>query len=196
MRSVRGMRVVAAAVFAVSVVGCGLGQGGVPGGPEPFVGIELPPRPRDVPVRDVDPCDLLTEAQRAEIGLESPPLLTPDDRSLLFEGPEPLCTAVGFEPRAILVGVAVPYDGLGVTALTGRPVRSELTAVNVQGFPAVLARPISDPTFCQVLVDVAPGAAVSVNFRDGGRRNIPQDELCEGAVQVADAAMTTLLAGS
>ena len=92
-----------------------------------------------------------------------------------------------------LVGVATPYDGLGIAALTGRPVRSELTALDVQGFPGVLARPGFDPLFCQVLVDVAPGAALSVNFREGGRDTISQGELCEGAVRVADAAMTTLL---
>ena len=193
MRSVRGMRVVAAVVFAVSVVGCGLGQGGVPGAPEPFVGIELPPRPRDVSVRDVDPCDLLTEAQRAEIGLETPPLLTPDDGSVFSEGPEPLCTANAFDPRAFGVGVAVAYDGLGIGALTGRPVSSDLTVIEVQGFPAVLARPQRDPLFCQVLVDLAPGSALNVQFREGGRRTISQDDLCDGAVQVADAAMATLL---
>ncbi|MDN5748074.1 MAG: DUF3558 domain-containing protein [Pseudonocardia sp.] len=65
--------------------------------------------------------------------------------------------------------------------------------IDVQGFPAVVARPVTDPLFCQVLVDVAPGAAVSAIFRDGGRRNIPQDDLCDGAVQVANAAMATLL---
>lgn len=184
---------VVAAVLSASVAGCGGLSFGEPAGPEPFVGIELPPRPRDVPVRDVDPCDLLTEAQRAEIGLESPPLFSPADGSVLFEGPEPLCGSIANDPRAFGVTVATPYDGLGVSALTGRPVRPELTVIDVQGFPAVLARPGFDPLFCQVLVDVAPGAAVSVNFRDGGRRNIPQDDLCEGAVQVANAAMTTLL---
>ena len=182
-----------AAVFAVAVAGCGLPRFGAPAGPEPFVGIELPPRPRDIPLREVDPCDLLTETQRAEIGLETPPLFSPAEGSVLFEGPEPLCASNAFRPRAFLVGVATPYDGLGIQALTGRPVRSELTALDVQGFPGVLARPGFDPLFCQVLVDVAPGAALSVIFRDSGRRDIPQDELCESAVRVANAAMTTLL---
>lgn len=185
--------VVAGAVLAVALAGCASPQPGAPAGPEPFTGIELPPRPRDVPVRDVNPCDLLTEAQRAEIGLETPPLYSPAEGSILFEGPEPLCASNSFRPRAIAVGVATPHDGLGITALTGRPVRSELTVLDVQGFPAVLARPRFDPLFCQVLVDVAPGAALSVIFRDGGRGNVPQDDLCDGAVQTANAAMTTLL---
>lgn len=161
--------------------------------PEPFVGIELPPRPRDVPVQDVDPCALLTDAQRAELDLETPPLFTDSDSSVLFEGPEPLCTSNAFDPRAFGIGVALPYDGLGIAALTGRPVRSQLTPLDVQGFPAVLARPGSDPLFCQVVVDVASGQALNVQFRDSGRGDFPQDELCDGAVEIADAAMTTLL---
>ena len=181
------------AVFAVVVSGCGLGQPETPAGSESFVGIELPPRPRDIPLRDVNPCDLLTEAQRAEIGLQRPPVFSPSDTSVFFEGPEPLCTSRANEPRAFGVGVATPYDGLGIAALTGRPVTSELMVIEVQGFPAVLGRPTTDPLFCQVLVDVGPGAALNVQFRDGGRRNIPQTDLCEGAVQVANAAMTTLL---
>lgn len=184
---------VAAAVLAVAVAGCASPQPAAPAGPEPFAGIELPPRPRDVPVRDVNPCDLLTEAQRAEIGLQRPPVFSPSDSSAFFEGPEPLCGSRANEPRAFNVAVATPYDGMGIRALTGRPVRSELTVIEVQGFPAVLGRPTADPLFCQVIVDVAPGQAVSAIFRDGGRGDIPQDDLCDGAVHVANAAMTTLL---
>lgn len=192
---VRGFPVVLVGVVLVGVVLAGvLGgcAGSVDGGAEPFVGLELPPRPREVPVQGVDPCALLTETQQAELELDSPMLFSPSVGSALFEGPDPLCTTGAFDPRAFGVAIALPYDGLGIGALTARPVRSELTPLDVQGFPAVLARP-DDPLFCQVVVDVAPGQAVSVQFRDGGDRNIPQDELCDGAVEVADAAMATLL---
>ena len=44
-----------------------------------------PARPRDVPIDGVDPCTLLTEEQREELGLDGRPLL---DRSpsLLYPG--------------------------------------------------------------------------------------------------------------
>lgn len=180
-------------VAAVLVLaGCAVPRFGGPAEPPPFVGIELPPRPYDIDVRDVNPCDLLTEEQRAGLGLETPPRFTPNEGSVLFEGPEPLCTSLAFDPVAFDVAVAVPYDGLGIGALTGRPVSSELTALDVAGFPAVLARP-TDPTFCQVLVDVAPGAALSAGMREGGRGTVSQDELCDGAVELTNLAMRTLL---
>ncbi len=164
---------------------------GGPAEPPSFEGIELPPRPRDVQVRSVDPCALLTEAQRAEIGLETPPLLTSREPSGFFEGPTMVCTSVAFRPLAFDVAVELTYDGLGIGALTGRPVRSELTVLDVQGFPAVLARP-QDPLFCQVVVDLAPGSSLSASYREGGRGTIAQYELCAGARRVVDAAASTL----
>lgn len=181
-----------AVVAVLTLAGCATEPAGPPQ-PPPFVGIELPPRPRDVDVRRIDPCALLTEAQRAEIGLETDPLLTDrSDGSEFFGGPTMACSSNAFRPRAIGVTVELTYDGLGIGSLTGRPVTGQLTALDVQGFPAVLGRP-RDPQFCQVLVDLAPGSSMSVVFRAGRIGVIPQGELCDGAQQVADAATSTLL---
>lgn len=179
-----------AAVLAAS--GCAASVTGGSGGPAPFVGIELPPRPRDIDVRGVDPCALLTGDQRAELGLETPPRFDTTEVSLLFEGPTTECGSLAFDPRSFAVSVALTFDGLGIAALTGRPVSDELTVLDLQGFPAVLARPV-DPLFCQVVVDVAPGSSVSLQFREGGRRTIPQDYLCDGVLDVAEKAMSTLV---
>ncbi len=179
-------------VAALVLVVAGCSVPGV-GGPPPFVGPELPPRPRDVLVRGVDPCALLPEEQRAEIGLETPPLLTSrEEGSEFFEGPTMVCTSVAFRPVAFGVLVELTYEGLGIGALTGRPVSSELTVIEVQGFPAVLSRP-QDPLFCEVLVDLGPGSSLSVQYREGGRGTLARDELCDGVQRVADAAAATLL---
>lgn len=162
------------------------------GGPAPFVGIELPPRPRDIDVRGIDPCALLTEQQRAELALETPPRYDTTEVSLLFEGPTTECGSLAFDPRSFAVSVELTFDGLGIAALTGRPVSDELTVLELAGFPAVLARP-EDQLFCQVVVDLAPGSSLSLQFREGGRRTIPQDDLCEGVLQVAEKAMSTLV---
>jgi hypothetical protein len=162
------------------------------GGPASFEGIELPPRPRDIDVRDIDPCSLLTEEQRAEVGLETEPLSYEPTPSILFEGLAATCTSRAFDPVAFGVAVDLTYDGLGIGALTGRPVSDELTVMEFEGFPAVLARP-QDPLFCQVVVDVAPGSSVSLGYREGGRRTIPQDVLCDGVLEVAEKAMSTLV---
>ncbi len=54
--------------------------------------VPLPPRPRDVPIDDVDPCTLLTREQRAELQLDRPPqprrepsLLYPGDVSCVLD---------------------------------------------------------------------------------------------------------------
>lgn len=180
---------------AVLATGCAPSMTGGAGGPAPFVGIELPPRPRDIDVRGIDPCTLLTEAQRAELALETPPMFDTTEVSLLFEGPAVSCGSLAFDPRSFAVSVELTFDGLGIAALTGRPVSSELTVLDLEGFPAVLARP-RDQLFCQVLVDLAPGSALSLQFREGGRRTIAQDDLCAGVLQVAEKAMSTLVASA
>lgn len=69
-----------------------------------------------------------------------------------------------------------------------------MTALEVQKFPAVLAVPDRFSRFCSVLIDVAPGQLLNVQYSDGGRKPpIPQDRLCRDAQDVANAAMMTLL---
>ncbi len=181
---------VTAAVLVL--VGCSAPQVEGSGGPAPFVGIELPPRPRDIDVRQIDPCVLLTEEQRAELALETPPLSYPPEPSILFEGLATTCTSRAFDPLSFGVSVELTFDGLGIAALTGRPISDELMVLDLEGFPAVLARP-EDQLFCQVVVDVAPGSSLSLTYREGGRRTIPQDDLCAGVLQVAEKAMSTLV---
>lgn len=153
-----------------------------------------PTRPRDVDVRGVDPCTLLTESQRAELGLDGEPTFDVQ-RSPLFDGPEPACTISGYEPVAVAVGVALPYDGLGVDAFEPNRVRGTVTPVQVQGFPAVQANPVTPLRSCSVVVDLAPGVALNVQYRDGGGQPpIPPEDLCPGARAAADSAMQTLLA--
>ncbi len=180
------------AAVVLVLAGCSTPQVEGSGGPEPFVGIELPPRPRDIEVRDVDPCSLLTERQRVELGLETPPLFDTTEQSVFFEGPTTVCTSLAFDPLSFGVTVELTFDGLGIAGFTGRPVSSELTVLDLEGFPAVLARP-EDQLFCEVMVDLAPGSGLSLLYRDGGRRTIPQDDLCDGVLQVAEKAMSTLV---
>jgi hypothetical protein len=157
------------------------------------LGIELPPRPRDVPIAGVEPCSLLTEEQRAELGLDG--LAVSDSGPVgLYGGAEvPLCTISGWEPRAIAVGLTIVTTA-GVELFTSGELAAEVRPVQVRGFPAVVAVPTRFTEFCTVIVDVAPGQLLDVQFADGGRLPpIPQPELCRGAQGVAEAAMATLL---
>lgn len=181
------------------LAGCVRETGGVGAAPVPASAaaaateVPLPPRPRDVDVRGVDPCSLLTGAQRAELGLDAVPVYDVQ-RSPLFEGPEPACTTRGYVPRAVAVGVGLPYDGLGIGAFASGRVRGAVTSLEVEGFPALQAEPVSSLRSCSVVVDLGPGSALNIQFRDGGRLPpVPTDELCPGARAVAGAVMRTLL---
>jgi hypothetical protein len=71
-----------------------------------------------------------------------------------------------------------------------------LRPVQVRGFPALVVLPTQLDDWCGVVVDVAPGQLLDLHFSDGGGQPpVPQPQLCQGAEALADAAMTTLLAG-
>ncbi len=153
-----------------------------------------PARPRDVPIDDVDPCSLLTEEQREELGLDGRPVL---DRSpsLLFPGDVSMCVIRGFEPRAIVVSVGLVTTA-GIEFFTSGNLAADLASIDVAGFPAGLARPTQYTQFCNVFVDIAPGQLVDVQALDGGGQPaIQQDQLCRDATQAATAAIESLLTG-
>ncbi|QJY49476.1 DUF3558 domain-containing protein [Pseudonocardia broussonetiae] len=190
----RVVSVLVGVLLCVPLAGCVRETAGAAAAPEtPSTEVPLPPRPRDIDIRNVDPCSLLTASQRADLGLEGEPNYDVA-RSPLFEGPEPACTTRGYEPLTVAVGVALPYDGLGIDAFAAYRVRSEVSVIDVQGFPAVQAVQPGPMTSCTVVVDLAPGQALNVQYRDGGAQPpVPVDALCPGARDVADGAMLTLL---
>ncbi len=156
--------------------------------------VPLPPRPNEIRLDGRNPCELLSAAELTELGLEQ--RATRDVReSGLCRGVTDLCSWSGFEPRAIAVAVNLSVTA-GIEVYTERAVPGIVTPLDVRGFPAVLARLDGYPEACQVIVDVAEGQAVDVQFRDGGRlpRN-PQADLCEGAQDVAALVADRLTAG-
>jgi hypothetical protein len=164
--------------------------------PEPQSGgaaVELPPRPREVRLDGIDPCSLLTEEQRAELGLDGRPVFSRAPVGLYGGADVPLCTVRGFEPRAVSVGVSL-VTSVGIERYASGELSAELRPIGVQGFPAIVAVPTRFTEYCTVVVDVAPGQLLDVQFRDGGRRPpIPQQQLCQDAEIVADAIIATLV---
>jgi hypothetical protein len=156
--------------------------------------IELPPRPREVRVDGVDPCSLLTAEQRAELGLDGRPVFDLGPSELYRDADVPACVIGGFTPRAITVGVSI-VTSAGISLFSSGELDVDMRPVLVHGFPAVTAVPKRFTEWCTVVVDVAPGQLLDIQFADGGRMPpIPQPQLCEDAQTVADAVMETLLA--
>jgi hypothetical protein len=71
---------------------------------------------------------------------------------------------------------------------------ADIRPIEVSSFPALVAIAPRNKDFCSVVVDVAPGQALDVNFRlDGPDAGAPGDSLCQDAEHAAGAVMKTLL---
>jgi Protein of unknown function (DUF3558) len=146
-----------------------------------------------VRVDGVDPCSLLTPAQRKELGLDGRPVSGADKSELYNGGVVPLCSIHGNEPRAIIIGVSV-VTSAGIDMWTSGKLAADVRPHDVRGFPAVVAIPTRFTDFCSVIVDVAPGELLDIQAGDGGRTPpLSQDTLCVAAQQAAGVAMGTLL---
>nr|WP_246106832.1 DUF3558 domain-containing protein [Pseudonocardia kunmingensis] len=155
--------------------------------------VELPPRPREVRLDGVNPCSLLTEGQRARLGLDGRPVLSQAPVGLYPGGDVVACDIRGFEPRAVAAGISL-VTTVGVERFTSGDLAAEIRRTAIHGFPAVVAVPTRLTNYCTVIVDVAVGQLVDVQFRDGGRTPpIPQGQLCRDAEAVAADVMMTLL---
>jgi len=177
---------------AVALAGCSTPIAGSPSPADPAAapgGITLPPRPRELRLDDIDPCTLLTPAQRVELGLDGRAESDVTDAPY-FAGPR--CTIVAFEPREIGLGLVLS-TGSGIDELlVPGVIGDDVTTTTVSDFPAVIAKPgITDA--CAVDVDVAEGQFIDVQLRDVGKNPaIPQEQLCQDALRIAEAAVSTL----
>lgn len=102
----------------------------------------------------LDSCAVLTAEQRRELGPERPPTRL-DGRTDLYRGVVRLCSTRGNEPRVVGVSVTLSVTA-GIEVFTGPRPNAEITMTDIRGFPAVLAVPDAYPSFCNVIVDVAP----------------------------------------
>jgi hypothetical protein len=147
-------------------------------------------RPRDLPLNNIDPCTLLTPAQRRTLGLDN---LDYRDTSTvpIFSGPS--CTFIGFEPRSVSVDITLVVDN-GLDALT-QPgaIQGEVTPTLVANFPAVILRSPSLTGFCSLNIDVATGQFLNIEFDDAGEQPpIAYEQLCRDATQTAEQIILTL----
>jgi uncharacterized protein DUF3558 len=183
-------------VLLVLLAGCSTGGDPAPADPPPTEAaapttMPLPPRPRDVPIDEVDPCTLLTEAQRTTMLLDRPPQAS-GGSSVLYPGDVPMCSIRGNEPN-LSISIRVVTTA-GIEFWTSGQVAAEIRPVQVTGFPAVVAMSLTLEDGCKVILDVAPGQLLDVQSRSAGADPpIPQEQLCRDAEQAAVLVMDTLL---
>jgi hypothetical protein len=152
-----------------------------------------PARPREVRIDGVDPCSLLTERQRAELGLDAEPRLDVGPLPPYPGDDIPLCVFGGFRPRSVSLGVAV-IATTGVDLFLSGRLAADVRRTHAGGFPALVAVAPRNTSFCSVVVDVADGQSLNINFRfDGRDAGARVESLCQEAERAAGAVMDTLL---
>ncbi|RKT53453.1 DUF3558 domain-containing protein [Saccharothrix australiensis] len=180
-------------VLLVLAAGCG----GQPGTPTPerstdntTSGRTTPstsnaPRPREVKLDHVKPCDLLTTQQLSALRIDRPGR---EVASETYESTGCTWTVNGANNRL----VPVTKEGIGVWSggsRTGRPAKID----PILGFAAITVTLPSDERHCDVMVDTTDGQylvaafTVSPSFVD----QFPKP--CDGARRLAEAAMQNLL---
>ncbi|MFI9007430.1 DUF3558 domain-containing protein [Actinosynnema sp. NPDC053489] len=148
----------------------------------------LPPRPRELRLDRVEPCEVLSEEQRVQLSLDNPP--SPYVESSF--GNAKACTMRSNISGNVVRLALVTVEGVGVWLSENAQVHVEQTTIS--GFPGLTVRTPGMENVCNVEVDVAEGQFLDVMFRDGGNETAAkQDTLCQGAQRAAEAAVAGLL---
>jgi hypothetical protein len=145
-------------------------------------------RPGNIPLDHVNPCRILTTAQRDTLSLDSTPTPYVDPEFDQAKACSIRGLESGTEARLALV------TNMGVDVWLDDTAQVDAQAITASGYPALVVRTPGLSTVCNVEVDAADNEFLDVMFRDGGNNPpIPQNALCAGAQQVADAAVTSLV---
>jgi hypothetical protein len=180
------VRLLFAAFGAVLCVACSTAVTGTPtSGPSVP---QLPPRPREVPINGIDPCETLTSVQLRSLGVR-------------FYSADPPTATLGpscdwnHSPDEPVESYSVDINTRGgVELVFGQP---RVAVVEVAGFGALATpgRYSSGEHDCIINVDVASGQAVQVGyFYNGSTVPMNHEIACQKARNAAELAMQTILA--
>jgi Protein of unknown function (DUF3558) len=143
---------------------------------EPRGSVTSTARPAVLPLDDVMPCELMTDAMRQQFAVDRP-----DAPSAV----DPRAPGCGFISSAVGRYVVVTVRDKGVAAL-GRPAEA-----TVGGFPAVEIRRLDIPSVCHFSIDVADGQRLDVEIQRRDR-TMTQDQICTDTRVFAEAVLATL----
>jgi uncharacterized protein DUF3558 len=139
----------------------------------------------------VNPCELLSPAQLQRFAIDSPPR---PDKDTTFQTP-----TCNFSSDSTRTGLRLtPISSVGIERFEPGKVTGHVEPRVVQGFPALenhIDGASAGNDFCSVTVDIAQGQVLDAMFgEDGTKQPMTKDAVCQKANELADAAMTTLLA--
>lgn len=147
-------------------------------------------RPSEVTVDDVWPCDLLTDDQRGEFGLTGK-----QTSDLSTTWATDTCKIEHADNAHVVSLTAVTVEGIA-DFYRGRFTNMEYKPTEVRGFPALFYRFENAEHACYLAVDIADDQLIDAAFGANGPDSTDksQDELCDTAHKITEAAVDTLLA--
>jgi hypothetical protein len=185
------------AVLALGLAACSSGDPGTAYPVQPAVSSasqaakasQLPPRPSNLSLTGVDPCDLIGQAQLDELQVNSVPREATDPQ----DGPTCVFDADKTEPFHAYHLRTVQADLQ--EWLTGARRKNSMTTAPfaVEGYPALTSyRAAGTPSDCEVLVGVAKGQTLAAQAFAVTSGADSQSQLCELATRAAGFAVQYL----
>lgn len=151
---------------------------------------ELPPRPREIKLDGLDPCQLWTPDQLGQLLVTTTPVAGgPQENAAGY----PVCTyRTSFQSDLDLGFSATTVLDLDATIWLGDSAHVEVTVVDVDGFPAV--REAGDPkngSPCKLAISTSSGQHLQVRAETRpGEYSV--DQACDITTKAAKFAMQTL----
>lgn len=196
--SERRLLPLALVIGTVVLTGCGVGGTATPSSSpatSPASTAALPARPKAISIDTLDPCTVLTTGQQQQLQLDQQPERNGPGQA--DKNGNRGCTffKVGSSPRFTYLVTPVPQEGAEVWLKGERNVLVKQVAA--AGFGAVETR-IGDTatSSCNVVIDVAPGQSLDVQFGLKTVGAMTTDQVCGKAREGAELIMQTLSARS
>jgi len=142
-------------------------------------------RPQEIKLDGKDPCRLLAAEQLPSLKIDRPG--RPGDAPA-FKAKDCSWTVTGASSRL----APVTSEGIEVWTSGQRTGQAEKTPP-IAGFPAISVTVASDKDRCDVMVDVADGQYLLATFSLSGFKPEEFPKPCDGARQLAEAAMQNLV---
>ncbi|AHI01940.1 DUF3558 domain-containing protein [Kutzneria albida] len=188
---VRASVIVLLSVLAVA--GCTQVDQGQPSpAPSPTkTSTSIPNRPKDIDLASVDPCKLLTDAQKQVLKVyKSGP--GPDET----QTPAPSCSFLVKDPANFVLSLS-PESKRGIDEWLNNTGNVKKRLISVDGFPAVqlinMGNDWNDPSgsFCTTNVSTAQGQELSMDL-EPVEKKLSQAQMCDITLQAVKAALATL----
>ena len=154
--------------------------------------VTIPPRPKDLRIDGIEPCDLFTSTQLAQIKIDRKRKGTSGSQQ--YNGMKDCSLDQNAAPFDRYYIMAVTTEGIGSWLTGKRNVEAKLTSVGRYAAATYWFRGAkgNQADSCSTSVDVADGQQLAVDADNDGKHSYTLEQLCQRAEQVAGLAMQTL----